>query len=372
MSVVDKILTEWAFRCKKGYPDMNNPEDIKVFEQIFEITLPKVLAETSAKKDFDYLSTEAQKVALEVADVLEIPKELIKSETRSKIIYITDMTRPDFFAAVEPLGFEQISRNTATRDGISVIHKPLSAQIGGGHGKLNEKSFQAILQNQIELAGGSVDVTFTDGKRTYEVKNVDETEDASWSGHSEFSKSDIDLYSNGEPVLGVSIKKKIGGRWESSKTRFAELYKKFMTKAQAGEIPNLTLINRPDAAKKSKYFMQDPNGRNWGKVVILNAPTDFDYETIFGSETAYPTIVVEQDFTEKDFTRNGNTVTVKVHNLYTNLTQVEEDNKLPALVFNHHIGVTNGIELRAFPTNALPKKEGRSNTLYLDYADIIG
>ena len=35
MSVVDTIVTEWAFRCKKGYPDMNNPDDMKVLKEIY-------------------------------------------------------------------------------------------------------------------------------------------------------------------------------------------------------------------------------------------------------------------------------------------------------------------------------------------------
>jgi hypothetical protein len=35
MSVVDKIVAEWAFRCKKGYPDMNNPADMKILKEIY-------------------------------------------------------------------------------------------------------------------------------------------------------------------------------------------------------------------------------------------------------------------------------------------------------------------------------------------------
>jgi len=35
MSVVDKIVAEWAFRCKKGYPDMNNPDDVKILKEIY-------------------------------------------------------------------------------------------------------------------------------------------------------------------------------------------------------------------------------------------------------------------------------------------------------------------------------------------------
>jgi len=35
MSVVNKIVAEWAFRCKKGYPDMNNPADMKILKEIY-------------------------------------------------------------------------------------------------------------------------------------------------------------------------------------------------------------------------------------------------------------------------------------------------------------------------------------------------
>lgn len=35
MSVVDKLVNEWAFRCKKGYPDVNNPDDIKILKEIY-------------------------------------------------------------------------------------------------------------------------------------------------------------------------------------------------------------------------------------------------------------------------------------------------------------------------------------------------
>jgi len=35
MNVVDIILIEWAYRCKKGYPDMNNPDDKKILQEIY-------------------------------------------------------------------------------------------------------------------------------------------------------------------------------------------------------------------------------------------------------------------------------------------------------------------------------------------------
>lgn len=35
MNVVDKVLTEWAYRCEKGYPDTNNPDDMKILKEIY-------------------------------------------------------------------------------------------------------------------------------------------------------------------------------------------------------------------------------------------------------------------------------------------------------------------------------------------------
>lgn len=35
MSIVNKIVNEWAFRCKKGYPDMNNPDDMRILKEIY-------------------------------------------------------------------------------------------------------------------------------------------------------------------------------------------------------------------------------------------------------------------------------------------------------------------------------------------------
>ena len=35
MKVIDKLVTEWAYRCKKGYPDMDNPDDLRILKEIY-------------------------------------------------------------------------------------------------------------------------------------------------------------------------------------------------------------------------------------------------------------------------------------------------------------------------------------------------
>jgi hypothetical protein len=34
MANIDKILSEWSYRCKKGYPDFNNSEDMAILKQV--------------------------------------------------------------------------------------------------------------------------------------------------------------------------------------------------------------------------------------------------------------------------------------------------------------------------------------------------
>lgn len=53
MNVVDKLLAEWAFRCKKGYPDMNNPDDMKILKEIY-LEYGIILEAEKPKEDVEY------------------------------------------------------------------------------------------------------------------------------------------------------------------------------------------------------------------------------------------------------------------------------------------------------------------------------
>ena len=39
MNLIDKVILEWSFRTKKGYPDINNEDDMKIFESLFGFNL---------------------------------------------------------------------------------------------------------------------------------------------------------------------------------------------------------------------------------------------------------------------------------------------------------------------------------------------
>lgn len=50
MNLIDKAILEWSYRTKKGYPDLNNEEDLRVFEALFGFTLEEGLKEKNAIK----------------------------------------------------------------------------------------------------------------------------------------------------------------------------------------------------------------------------------------------------------------------------------------------------------------------------------
>jgi len=50
----DKILVEWAYRCQKGYPDMDNPSDVHILKQILKennIEFPGIVVEQEEEEE---------------------------------------------------------------------------------------------------------------------------------------------------------------------------------------------------------------------------------------------------------------------------------------------------------------------------------
>ena len=44
MNLIDRVILEWSYRTNKGYPDINNREDMRIFESMFGFTIaPRIL-----------------------------------------------------------------------------------------------------------------------------------------------------------------------------------------------------------------------------------------------------------------------------------------------------------------------------------------
>jgi hypothetical protein len=374
MDIFEKFIRDNCWKFPKGYPDMNNSEDKRLlFKLLEEIQIPVTEV---AKDDYNTLFPEARKEAEYLANEFELPTaSLFKAGNKNRIGVITDIPRQEFFDRLEDLGYERDleipgSGSGGMRKGnIEVIHKPASAQIGGGHGKENEELFRGILNELINQAGGSASIKITGGGSDILAEGITSVIDNSKTKTGEYYKPDADLMSGKTTTLGVSIKKDGGARWESSKSRLEDIYNNFIEKAKTGQIPNLKLVQRPDA-KKGKFFMQTDDGRNYGKVVIDEFPDTFDSEFIFGKEEQFPVIVVERSFSPKDFTLKDKLIEVQVSKIYKTLEDVKEAGKTPVVVFSHHINKPYGIEIRVFPEANVPKEGGRAVTTKIHYDEL--
>ena len=374
MDVLEKFIRKVAYKFPKGYPDINNPEDkALLFTLLEELKVPAI---REAKANYTLLSPEAKEEAEHIASHFNLGTEnLFKAGSKNRIGIITDTPRAEFFKELETLDYERDTSIPGSGSGgmrkgeIEVIHKPASAQAGGGHGKENEEIFRNTLTNLIEKAGGKATVILQSGETKITAEGVTAVVDNSKTKTGEYYKPDADLMAGEETILGVSIKKDGGARWESSKTRLKDIYDNFIRKASQGKIPNLKLVQRPDA-KEGKYFMQTEDGRNYGKIVIDEFPDTYDQEFVFGKPENFPVIVAERSFTEKDFNLDGTTVKVNISKIYKTLEDVEAAGKTPVVVFSHHINKPYGIEIRVFPESATPKEGGRAVTMKINYNEL--
>ena len=85
MNLIDKAILEWSYKTKKGYPDINSQEDIALFESIFGIDLNEL-----KRFSFDILTPEAQKIAIDLINLLDIEKSQIQPDTKNHVVIYDD------------------------------------------------------------------------------------------------------------------------------------------------------------------------------------------------------------------------------------------------------------------------------------------
>lgn len=88
MNLIDRIILEWSYRTKKGYPDLNNEEDLRIFESLFGFMLTEKALEwkdlSDATRKYVRLTTIADKISsgepFELNSGGEVTLQFIKPE----------------------------------------------------------------------------------------------------------------------------------------------------------------------------------------------------------------------------------------------------------------------------------------------------
>lgn len=110
MNVIERAILEWSYRTKKGYPDIHNEEDLKIFESIFGFSLDEAYTEfpTSADQISNPKVAELFKIVKAFPGLkIEDPIAIDPNKKNSPKITRALKTNNDFIAHLEKgLGIE--------------------------------------------------------------------------------------------------------------------------------------------------------------------------------------------------------------------------------------------------------------------------
>jgi len=385
MNSLDLFFKKYSYKFPKGYPDLNNEQDINLLADLLE-GLDINLGE--AKKPFQNLSTQAQETGKEIIQALNIPEDEIKSDAKNRIIILTDISRNEVFKKLEELGYKReinVRGSSAggfiAPNGVEIIHKSKSLTAVGGAGIENENIFVNTINNYIEQNEGKINIKIIPSTgKTLEYKNIVKASAVGKESEKTEEKADALLIDDSGSKYAISIKKDGPFRWASVMRDFKDFYDTFLKKAYEGKIPTLKL--EPDPQNPKVLQMINPaNNKPYGRVFITDVPqfTDEEYlkKVIFGTDNS---VIVQKTFTDSDFSYNesSNVLTIKVTKTITSLDEIGED-ELPMLEFERNASKATaldgykgrGIILRISPQERALKSSTKANNLSLTYSEAI-
>ena len=85
---IDALLSEWAYRCKKGYPDLDSPSDLKILKTILKeqnITLPQLQ---------EQVIIEQEEKEISIKDITDILNQIKDDQKALDKIYKFIINRP--------------------------------------------------------------------------------------------------------------------------------------------------------------------------------------------------------------------------------------------------------------------------------------
>lgn len=380
MNVIDKILNEWSFRCHDGIVDLNNHDKVMILREILDEESNNALS-LFLEANMSPLADEAirfikDRYRFDDSNIKPVSKSSFKillpdKFPKSRTEVMKDLeTNPDFKFDEGSVGAGSSLGRLKYKDKVLIYIKFAKGQGGESAGKSNESSFINLINKHTTEGPITVVLKSDDKELTY--NEITGCRDSSAEGATDYAKADVQLVSGDEVKANISLKKRNAVRWESSKRRLNDLFKRFIEKADPRnpQFENVVLNPIPGTNNKYKLFNPEEN-KVLSKVIITNAPNDLNDGFIFGKD--YPkTVVVKEDFERFDnYTFEDNTLTINCNKIYTNVEDVMDTPDEPVLAFSNHIGQAYGIELRVFSKGLLYSDSGlKGSSTEIDYNDI--
>jgi hypothetical protein len=217
------------------------------------------------------------------------------------------------------------------KDGTIIIPKPKEKQGGGSAGLGNESFLANKINSTVEEVGGPITVVIKSKSKTKKYNGVIKAEEAG-RDTAGGKKSDIRLLSSKGVIGNLSLKQENASMWESADKRYKKLMDKLVIKLKDKPYKNLGLA---PSGKKDIYRLYNPQTKQeYGGIIITDLDKNDINSIVFGSDDP-KTVVVKETFDESDFSLDGTTLTVTVHDLLTDIKDIEGTKYEPILVIRH-------------------------------------
>ena len=371
MDVLDKFFKKFSYKFDKGYPDLNNKQDILLLESLLSKVIDEnfeLIKEGDAEEAIDILKKE-----LNLTD-----EDFVK---QSSVRYKLLVPRSERYNYVEKIskipGFTYDANLSGSSigglkyKGSTFLLKPSGAQGRASAGTENED----VVVNEINkyIAEGAKNVIFDAPNKDLTINNVKE---AVTVGYDVAGGKKADIIVKADKDYPISIKKDNAGFWESSDTRYKKLVLTLSKKIADGDFaPELVFQPFVDKLGNKKEgintMYNETTKTKVSGIIVTDLPTNEEESIIFGSDKV---VVVYRSFSPNDFRLEGDTLYVEVSKIIENIADVEEFNLEPVLNIRHDStrASTGGLRATVQPKNKIYSDDKvTGNKIELSYNDIM-
>jgi len=362
MDILDKFFKKFAYKFDKGYPDMNNSQDVLLLESLFE----KLEVEVELTEDKIPNKKETIQAVQKIIDTVGTQYDLFAMKSNQNRIGTRGKPSENVFIQAfkdtfgEDIDIKVIPAKQSPNPSNSFnMYQFIAGDLGevniiasrsepGGAGKSNEEKFISTLNQLIEQAGGIATIKITSPEYTETFSGINQVVDSSKTGAGKGDKSDAQFISSNSVKANISLKQDGGFRWASVASTYKDFINKFIQKGIDKQLPKLSLEPNPNSS--GKYLMFDPTtGDRVTKVIVPDFPMDDIEGWVFGPETP-KVIVVSRTWKESDFSISGDTITVQASHIYKNLEDLETEGMDPVFYIAQHVGTSTGLDFRIVPS----------------------
>jgi len=328
MDVFDKFFKKFSYKFDKGYPDMNNEQDVLLLESILD-ELGIDLNENDAEEGLALL-----KKNLDLPD----DKYLKKSNVEYRIL-VPRNERESYIDKIEAIdGFEYDGNMKASSIGgmrykkARFLIKPEGLQGRNAPGLDNEDRLVNNVRKYIDE--GAKNVIFEGTNKNYVCREVTEINDVGLDT-TKGKKADV-ILKGPNNTYPISIKKLNAGFWESADRRYKEVLMKLLDKINQNKIPGVALrpyLNPKGGEKEGIFQMYNPDtNKIVAGIIVTDLPDSQEDSIIFGSDDC---VVIYGTFRDSDFKLQGENLIVKAGKILEDMDDVEEFNLEPVLNIRH-------------------------------------